>query len=339
MNIVFTGGGTGGHLVIAKSLAIQAKSRGHNVIFIGSTKGQDRDWFGDGELFSDRYFLETTGVVDKRGLAKFASLFKIFKALSTSLKIFKQHKIDVVVSVGGFSAAPASIAAIISKKPLYIHEQNAITGKLNKILKPFAKRFFSSYEGERKYDYPVNEQFFKDARVRSELKTIIFLGGSQGAKYINDLALQIAPFLDEKGIKIIHQCGVRDEERVKEAYKNMAIEAEVYGFHKNLSSLLARADLAVSRSGASTLWELTASGLPSFFIPFAHAAADHQYHNAKYILEQNAGWCEREGDEVIERLKEAIESDLKSKSLSLKELIKNDGAMEIISSIESDFIK
>ncbi len=337
MNILFCGGGTGGHLVIARSLASLAKERGHTVTFIGSQKGQDRTWFSDGKLFSDSYFLDTTGVVDKRGFGKIASLLKIIKAVFSSIKIMRDLKIDAVVSVGGFSAAPAAIAAILMRKKLYIHEQNAVVGKLNKLLRPFSYRFFSSYESFS--SYPVDAKFFTNAKERESIETIIFLGGSQGAKYINNLALQIAPILTQKGIKIIHQCGVNDEERVRNEYKNLGIDAEIYGFYNDMPSLLKKADIAVSRSGASTLWELTASQIPTFFIPFAHAAADHQYHNARYIIEQNAGWCEREGDGVIDRLLEVLDSDISSASRELKNLIKPDGAMEIISTVESDFIK
>lgn len=335
MTLIFTGGGTGGHLVIALSLAQAAKARGHKVVFIGSMSGQDRQWFEHGTVFEETYFLETTGVVNKKGLGKLTAMWKIFKAVIKSARIIRTLRADAIVSVGGFSAAPAAIAAITMKRPLYIHEQNAVTGKLNTLLRPYAKGFFSSYEtGEGHCDYPVNELYFQQARTRTQVKTVIFLGGSQGAKFINDLALQCAPWLREKEIAIIHQCGASEEERVRHAYHELGIDAEVYGFTTQIAQLIEKSDFAVSRSGASTLWELCAARVPAFFIPFPHAAADHQFHNARYIVEHNVGWCERQGEGILPKLQEAISSDIQSKSEALSRLIAGNGAQHIIELVE-----
>jgi UDP-N-acetylglucosamine--N-acetylmuramyl-(pentapeptide) pyrophosphoryl-undecaprenol N-acetylglucosamine transferase len=335
VNIVFTGGGTGGHLVIALSLAQIARERGHRVMFIGSTSGQDCQWFGNSTLFDEVHFLETTGVVNKSGFGKLGALWKVFKAFLSSRELIGGFSADAVVSVGGFSAAPAALAAVISKIPLYIHEQNAVTGKLNKLLRPYAKRFYSSYEeGENHCDYPVNPLYFERARIRDRVKTVIFLGGSQGAKFINDLALEIAPWLNSGGIHIIHQCGLKEEERVKETYRTLGIEAEVYGFTTQIPELCEKSDFAISRSGASTLWELCAAKIPAFFIPYPHAAADHQYYNARYIIDHGAGWCERQSDDLVLKLQEAILSDIRSKSERLGYLIAPNGALHIIESIE-----
>lgn len=335
MNLLFTGGGTGGHLVIALSLAEAAKARGHRVVFVGSTSGQDRQWFGESTLFESTHFLETTGVVNKRGFGKLGALWKILKAVITSKELIQEFQADAVVSVGGFSAAPAAIAALITKTPLYIHEQNAVTGKLNRLLRPYAKGFYSSYEeGENHCDYPVNERYFQNARIRETIKTVIFLGGSQGAKFINDLALEIAPWLDYRKIKIIHQCGIKEEERVRAAYHAMGINVEVYGFTTEIVELIGRSDFAISRSGASTLWELCASNVPAFYIPYPSAAGDHQYHNARYIIDHDAGWCERQNDGLVSILQEAINSDIRPKSERLRDLIRPNGAESIIKKIE-----
>jgi UDP-N-acetylglucosamine--N-acetylmuramyl-(pentapeptide) pyrophosphoryl-undecaprenol N-acetylglucosamine transferase len=335
MNLVFTGGGTGGHLVIALSLAQAAIARGHRVIFIGSTSGQDRQWFSDSIIFEETHFLETTGVVNKKGLGKVVALWKVFRAVLRSREIIRNFKTDTVISVGGFSAAPAAIASLSLRTPLFIHEQNAVTGKLNSLLRPYASGFYSSYEeGENHCDYPVSEFYFNNARLRCDVKTIIFLGGSQGARFINDLALEIASWLSEKGIAIIHQCGASDEERVRHAYKSLGIDAEVYGFTNKIAQLIERSDFAVSRSGASTLWELCASRVPAFYIPYPNAAADHQYHNARYVIDHDAGWCERQGEGIEAKLKEAIMSDIRVKSEMLGKLILPDGAKKIIEKIE-----
>lgn len=335
MKFCITGGGTGGHLSIADALCSAAVQRGHEVIFIGSTSGQDRMWFEEHSSFSHVYFLGTSGVVNKKGLAKVKALYKVFKAVLQSRKILKKHHIDAVISVGGFSAAPAAFASVITGRPLFIHEQNAVVGRLNSILRPRAKVFISAYEKDSPIQgYPVKELFFNSARVREKLETIIFLGGSQGAKAINDLALHVSTLLKQRGIKIIHQCGERDYERVKQEYEKLGVEVELYSFTKDMPSLISRADLAVSRAGASTLWELCANGLPAFFVPFPYAAGDHQFYNADFIVKEQMGWCERESDDLDKKLLAVLDEPLHGKSKKLIEHSHRDVADEMIKLFE-----
>jgi len=337
MKICITGGGTGGHLMIAEALVEAAVIEGHEAIFIGSTHGQDRKYFEFHSSFSHVYFLETTGVVNQKGFGKLKALWKIFKAFLTSRKLLKKHQIQATYSVGGFSAAPASFATLSRFIPLFIHEQNAVNGRLNALLKPFASRFISAYdENSSIKGYPVKEVFYKNARERKELKTIIFLGGSHGAKAINDLALSVAHKLQKKGIKIIHQAGESDFERVKKEYEEMGIEVELYSFTKELESLISRADLAVSRAGASTLWELTANGLPALYIPYPYAAADHQFYNAAFIVKNELGWCEREGEGLRSKLISILKEDINQKSKALLEYTTKDVAKKMIKDMESN---
>lgn len=337
MRFVITGGGTGGHLVIAAVLQKALTEKGHEAVFIGSTSGQDRMWFEKGSGFEHTYFLPTTGVVNQKGFGKAAALWRILKALLDSRRLLLKHDASGVISVGGFSAAPASLAAIVLRTPLFIHEQNAMTGRLNTLLRPYAKLFFSSYdETSPVTSYPVDKLLFEKARVRTDLKRVIFLGGSQGATYINDLALSIAPLLKERGIAITHQCGERDFERLQEAYAEQAIEVELVAFTRDLPALLEKSDLAISRAGASTLWELCANGLPAFFIPYPYAAGDHQYYNAQFIVEKGLGWCERQDGGLEERLMAVLDEELETKSRGVMELIRPDGANRIIETIESE---
>lgn len=317
--------------MIAESLLEAAVAEGHEAIFIGSTHGQDRKYFQEQSAFSHVYFLETTGVVNQKGFAKFRAIFKIFKAFLKSRKILKQHQIKATYSVGGFSAAAASLASLSRRVPLFIHEQNAVTGRLNSLLKPFARGFISAYDDSCHIKgYPVKNIFYKSARLREALQTIIFLGGSHGAKAINDLALTLAKELEKRGIKIIHQAGENDYKRVKSEYEKLGIAVELYAFTKELPGLIARSDLAVSRAGASTLWELTTNGCPAFYIPYPHAAGDHQFFNAKFIVEHDLGWCERESEDLKVKLVAIIESDLRDKSKRLLEYSQKDVAKKMI---------
>ncbi|SMP87066.1 UDP-N-acetylglucosamine-N-acetylmuramylpentapeptide N-acetylglucosamine transferase [Epsilonproteobacteria bacterium SCGC AD-311-C15] len=334
MKLCITGGGTGGHLMIAQALVEAAVSDGHEAIFIGSTSGQDRKYFEQHSFFSHVYFLETTGVVNQKGFGKFKALWKVLKAFFISRKLLKKHNIQATYSVGGFSAAPASFGTLSRFIPLFIHEQNAVEGRLNSLLKPYAKRFISAYDKNSLIKgYPVKEVFLKNARVRSELKTIIFLGGSHGAKAINDLALSVAFKLQKRGIKIIHQAGENDYERVKKEYEDKGVEVELYAFTKELATIIPHADLAVSRAGASTLWELTSNGLPAFYIPYPHAAGDHQFYNAKFIVDNNLGWCERESENLKSKLVAILNENLQQKSEGLLEYVSKDVASRMIKDV------
>lgn len=340
MKLCITGGGTGGHLMIAQALSEAAVTDGHEVIFIGSTSGQDRKYFEHHSKFSHVYFLQTTGVVNQKGMGKIKALYKVFKAFLQARKILKKHKVQATYSVGGFSAAPASFASLSLFIPLFIHEQNSVEGRLNSLLKRYAKSFISAYDKDSPVQgYPVKEYFYKNARVRDELKTIIFLGGSHGAKAINDLALSVAHKLQKMQITIIHQAGEADYERVKKEYEKLGVAVELYAFTKELPELITRADLAVSRAGASTLWELTANGCPAFFIPYPYAAGDHQYHNAQFLVKENLAWCERESENLKSKLIKVLKNpELKEKSQKLLEFSTQDVAYAMIKDVEAKIL-
>ncbi|WP_096017192.1 undecaprenyldiphospho-muramoylpentapeptide beta-N-acetylglucosaminyltransferase [Campylobacter lanienae] len=331
--IAITGGGTGGHLAIAKAFANELNSRGIKAIFIGSSSGQDKMWFENSDIFEATYFLNSSGVVNKRGFGRLKSLINILNLAFKCKRIFKFHKVSSVISVGGYSAAPAAFGAIIWGKKLYIHEQNAVIGRLNLILKPFAREFFSSYF-EPKFDYPVDEKFFKISRIRKNLNTILFLGGSQGANFINNLALNLAKDLDKNGIKIIHQCGQKDYETIVEKYKELNIKAEIFAFSKDIDLFMSRADFCISRAGASTIWELCAASLPTLFIPFPYAANNHQFYNAKFLNDQNAAMVLRENEIDNKNLLNIIYNlNLEDISQKLINLLNKNGSKVIIDRI------
>ena len=336
-NIVITGGGTGGHLKVAKAF-IDELSDNKNIkpIFIGSLNGQDKRWFENYEKIKHTYFLNTRGVVNKGLWGKVKALVKIFAETLKCCILFIKNDVKIVISVGGFSAAPATFASIlIPGCKLYIHEQNSYMGKLNKITSKFATEVFSSYFNSKIKDYPVSSEFFTNQRVREKVKTIIFLGGSQGAVAINNFAISVAKDLQNQGIKIIHQTGGNDFNRVKEEYKKLDIEVDVFDFTNNIVAKMSEADFAISRSGASTLWELVAIGLPTLFVPYPYAAQDHQYGNAEFLKEKNLAFLVREKELNKDILFDAINSDIKFISENLTTLISTNATKKIIDFILS----
>ena len=328
-----TGGGTGGHLAIVR--AVKEELRGRELVYVGSSSGQDRKWFGQDEDFAARYFLDTRGVVNQGVLGKVRSMGMVAGATWRTRRILKEHKAAVVFSVGGYSAAPSAFAAKLLGIPLVIHEQNAVPGTLNRILRPYADLFISSFEESSPVRaYPIRSVFFEKARVRKELRTILFLGGSQGAVAINELALELAPALRARGIRILHQAGERNLESVRSQYGEMGIEAELFGFSDRIPESMERADFAVARAGASTLWELAANGLPTLFVPYPYAAGDHQYHNAEFLARRNMAWVLRESELEAGKVLDLMKQDLSIPSRALIEFTPRDGSRKIAEVLE-----
>jgi UDP-N-acetylglucosamine--N-acetylmuramyl-(pentapeptide) pyrophosphoryl-undecaprenol N-acetylglucosamine transferase len=326
--IAITGGGTGGHLVIAKAIKEELNKREIKPIFIGSSYGQDKAWFENDDGWQEKYFFDTSGVVNKKGIKKVLSLSNILKYSFKTREIFKKHNINRVFSVGGYSAAPASFGAVFFKRALFIHEQNAYMGKLNRVLSPFAKRVFNTFLYND--PYPVRNEFFDKARVRKEIKTIIFLGGSQGAKAINDFAMQVAK---TKKYKIIHQTGKKDYERCAKFYKENNLEVDCFDFSLNLVDKITKADFAVSRAGASTLFELSANQIPTLFVPYPYAAANHQYYNAKFLADKNLAFLRFQNELNLDVFNEI--EDIESISHKLKEINSINGVKVIVDEVLS----
>ena len=309
MKVVITGGGTGGHLSVASAFIDEFKNRGFVCVFVGSKGGQDRAFFENDNRLEKKIFFDTQGVVNQKGFKKIQSLFAHLKALKEANKILKLEKPDFVLSVGGYSAAPCAFGAVFNKIPLIIHEQNAKIGRLNQLLKNRARIFFSSYEESSPCKfYPIKQDFFKNARVRSEVKNILIMGGSQGARALNNFALSFACDLKEKKIRLFHQCGKNDFENLQKEYSALNLKLKIFdsmeekdladlefdvglfAFSKIMPKVMNLCDFAISRSGASSLWELCANGLPALFIPYPYAASNHQYFNAKFLEDKNIGF-------------------------------------------------
>lgn len=355
MNVAITGGGTGGHLSIARALGQECVRQGINTFYIGSTKGQDREWFDNLESpFKQAVFLESTPVVNKNFFGKWSALAQNITESLKAKRLLKENDIKACISVGGFSAATGSFGAIFGGIPLFIHEQNACMGSLNKLLKPFSKKFFSSFSFSNATltSYPINESFFTTQRIRQEVKVIAFFGGSQGAKAINKLALTLASLLKQKNIRILHQAGKLDYENTKESYrtqgfsladsfedfKNGNKDLFVFDFSSEMPGLMSLADFCISRSGASSLWEIASNGLPALFVPYPHAAKNHQYFNAKSLAKDSLAllYTQDELEQIKPEalLEKILTTKLSRISESLINTTKNDGATQIIESIK-----
>lgn len=356
MTLAITGGGTGGHLSIAKALGLQANKMGIEVIYIGSTLGQDRDWFEKSPIFSHKYFLQSKSVVNKPHIFKLLAFLHNILLAKKSIKILRSHKVDALISVGGFSASSSSFASLMLKIPLFIHEQNASAGSLNTLLKPFCSIFFSSfkYKNALLVPYPVEEVFFNNYKITTKIESILFLGGSQGARAINNYALLNIKKLNEKGIRVIHQCGKNEFLKVKDEYEKLGIDFVIldsldsttskdvnilFPFTHNLSSFIKASSFCISRCGAGSIFELCASGVSALFIPYPYASKNHQYFNAKALVDEGLALLCEEKDLLIFELDSIFSLNLEHISKGLKEYNKPDGAKQILQQITQKLSK
>ena len=299
MRLIVTGGGTGGHLfpAIAVACGVRRRDPASEILFIGTGRQIDNRVLAG--LGFSREILSFSGVKGLGLSGALRSALRLPQALYTAVKIIKRFRPDLIFAVGGYVTGPVLLAAKLLRVPICIHEQNSVPGLANRLAGKIADRVCISLPckppfAEKKTvltGNPVREEILVAAREKSVLgdkaSTLLILGGSQGAHRINARMLEAASSLQKQGetIHIIHQAGRTDEEMVRRGYEKLGIEAEVADFYTDMAELYGRADLVVSRAGATTLAELAVMGLPALLIPYPFAADDHQTTNADYYVQ------------------------------------------------------
>ncbi|HHB77309.1 MAG TPA: undecaprenyldiphospho-muramoylpentapeptide beta-N-acetylglucosaminyltransferase, partial [Desulfobulbus sp.] len=303
MRLIVTGGGTGGHLFPALAVACGVRRQiiGSEVLFIGTGRQIDAQALADFDF--SRKVINFSGVkgLGMSGLLHAASRFP--QALIQSLLIIRKFRPDLVFGVGGYVTGPVLLAAKILRVPICIHEQNSVPGLANRLAGRLADAICISLPCNPPFvkkktvmtGNPVREEILEAASHQKDVSddfvvTLLVLGGSQGARRVNALIFEAVKILRAEGaeIRIIHQTGINDEEAMRAGYEKIGVRAEVAAFFADMADLYNRADLVVSRAGATTLAELAVMGLPAVLIPFPYAADDHQTTNAGYYVEGGA---------------------------------------------------
>ncbi|MEE1339164.1 MAG: undecaprenyldiphospho-muramoylpentapeptide beta-N-acetylglucosaminyltransferase [Succinivibrionaceae bacterium] len=300
--ILVMAGGTGGHIFPGLSVASElSKNKEFEVLWLGA-KNRMEATLVPKHGFNIEY-VNVSGLRRFGILHKINSLFKMGIAVFRAIGIIRKFKPDVVLGLGGFASAPGGIAAKICGVPLIIHEQNAVAGLTNKILFKLASKillgFPGSFSGEKVLyvGNPVREEvidlnkslpkYFRD----DELK-ILVVGGSLGAQALNEnLPMALKKSLDAyPGIKITHQTGKGNAEKVLESYKDLGISGfvDVKEFIFDMAKAYKEHDLIICRSGALTVAEVEAAGIPAIFVPLPTAVDDHQTKNAKFLADAGA---------------------------------------------------
>ncbi len=302
---VIAGGGTGGHVTPALALGEELRARGVEVIFIGSEKGLENKLVPDAgfELLS----LPAQQMMGRSRLAQLRAALQLIPSTLRALRILRARRAKLVLSVGGYAAVPSSLAAALLRIPLALVEPNAVPGRANRLAARLAGRIFLGFESATSKlgkasassqlhvtGVPLRKALMKTFSgsprrkpPHSPLRLLVF-GGSQGARQINDAVLAALPHLDAQQIRIFHQTGPADEARVRAGYSAAGFDAEVVPFEPNMPSRYRWADLALCRSGALTVSELSLAHLPAIFVPYPYAADDHQRANALELVEAGA---------------------------------------------------
>lgn len=296
MKILLACGGTGGHIFpgIALAEALEKKISGVEVVFVGSPRGLENKI-----LAKTKWRLAMIAAptfADKKGVQKLQSLMAFPKALWTARGLLKEERPALVVGVGGYTAAPVLMMASLGRIPTFAIEPNIVPGLTNRLLKFFVQKVFVAFPGMEKYfgkkarltGVPVREGLLSLPKKSTPgaRHQVLILGGSQGARFLNETLRQALPYLKDvkDRLHFIHPVGPKfDLGLYKQAYAENGISAEVYPFIEEIGAFYARADFVIGRAGAGTVAELMALKIPSLLIPYPYAQGGHQEAQARYL--------------------------------------------------------
>lgn len=302
MNVVIVTGGTGGHVypAIALAEALCRRDPATSVTVVGTGRRLEQTMMA-GTSWKN-VTLRVRGVVGRGVTAMVSALLALPGAVWHSVRVLRAAKADLVIGTGGYTSPPVVVAASLLGVPRAIVELNAIPGLANRVLGPLANRVFVSCDRAAEYfpadrvvvvGTPVREAFAASPPESGSgrIHTILVCGGSQGAQTVNAAvveAVQASSMIRER-VTMIHQTGSDDVHRVAQAYRHMGVAGEVVPFITDMAQALRRADLVISRCGASALAEIAACARPSILIPFPRATHNHQEWNARVVEQAGAG--------------------------------------------------
>lgn len=317
--ILIMAGGTGGHVFPGLAAADYFSQHGVDVHWLGTSRGLESKVVPAKGI--PLHLVDIGGVRGKGKKTLLQAPFRILKAIRQSSRIIKEINPDVVIGMGGFVSGPGGLAAWLKRKPLVIHEQNARAGMTNKILAKFARKVLQGFPGA----FPDSAKVVTIGNpVRAEIENVtdpaqrltghgkacrlLVLGGSLGAKAINDLLPKTLAGIDPAHRpEIFHQTGERSFDETKMLYETNQITAKVVPFVEDMAGAYSWADIVICRAGALTVAELCAVGLGAVFVPFPYAVDDHQTENAKFMVNKDAAMCVQQKDLTPALLTDIVE--------------------------------
>jgi len=300
--VVIAAGGTGGHVIPALAVADELRKRDIPVVWLGTQAGLESRLVPAAGI--DIRWISVAGLRGKTILQTLVGPLKLLRSCVQSISLVYSLKPRAVLGMGGFVSGPVGIAALILRKPLVLHEQNAVAGMTNHHLSRFAHLVFAAFPGafgqkvkEKVVGNPVNKTFEELASATRQDTTqesnvvpfrILVVGGSRGARTLNEVVPLAVAQLDAQ-VVVRHQAGMQDSQLVRSRYQSLSkAECTVSDFIDDMADAYQNADLVICRSGAMTVTELSALGLASILVPFPYAVDDHQTKNARYLSSSGA---------------------------------------------------
>ncbi len=298
--VMVMAGGTGGHVFPALAVAEELRRRGHQVCWLGTP-----DSFESRLVPKHGFPMELIRIRGLRGNGLAGWLlapFRLLRACGQALTALRRWRPAMVLGMGGFASGPGGLVAWATRRPLVIHEQNAVPGLTNRWLARLASRVLEAFPGSfpparraRLTGNPVRPEIAAlaepEARFdgRGGRPRLLVLGGSLGAQALNEaLPAALARLPQPARPEVRHQAGRGKEEAARAAYAEAGVEAEVVPFLDDMAAAYGWADLVVCRAGALTVAELAAAGVGAVLVPYPHAVDDHQTRNARYLVEGGA---------------------------------------------------
>jgi len=300
--LVLAGGGTGGHVypMIAVADAVRALAPQVRLVFVGTERGMET------RAVPERgYELELMRVLPIRGGGVLGAVRGVARAAGSvpeARALLKKLQPRAVFSIGGYAAGPVSLGARSLGIPLALMEPNSVIGLANRLIAPFVQRAYTAFpESERHFEpslvlragVPIRGGFEPVPYTpRLDAPRILVLGGSQGAKSLNEAVPRALAHL-ASNVRVTHQCGAAHEADARRLYAGLGLEAraQVLPFIADMPQALAEADLVIARSGASAVSEICAVGRPSLLVPYPFASGDHQRVNAESLVREGAALC------------------------------------------------
>ncbi|MGC1457840.1 MAG: undecaprenyldiphospho-muramoylpentapeptide beta-N-acetylglucosaminyltransferase [Steroidobacteraceae bacterium] len=316
--VLIMAGGTGGHVYPALALARLLRRRSQPVLWLGTRKGLEARVIPAEQIPIE--WLSVGGLRGKGWMTLLAAPFRLVLALWQALQVMRRHRPLAVVGLGGFVTGPGGVAAWLTRRPLIIHEQNAVAGFTNRCLAHIADEVLEAFPDSFKHTVraqtignPVREDIAAAASPQMRFAgrhgaiNILVFGGSQGAVRLNTVVpLALAQLTPGQHVNVRHQAGARWLEAALHNYAQSGVRAEVTAFIEDMAEAYGWADLVICRSGALTVCELAAVGVASILVPYPAAVDDHQTANAAYLVDHGAALLIADRDLTPQRLAEAL---------------------------------
>lgn len=343
--VLIMAGGTGGHVFPALAVADELRSRGVPIVWLGTQNGIEARVVRQAGYQIE--WLSITGLRGKNTATLLLAPFRLIMACAQAFRVLWQRKPSVVLGMGGFTAGPGGLMAWLMRRPLLIHEQNAVAGLTNRILAHLASEVLEAFPRTFKrktttVGNPVRREInqLSDPQQRLGSHTgalrILVIGGSLGAVRLNEVVPEAVAGIDSGARpEILHQTGRANLDTTRAAYQRYGVEARIEAFIDDMADAYGWADLVVCRAGAMTVFELAAAGVGSILVPYPHAVDDHQTANAEYLAGRGAALVRQQDELSAEWLADTISrltrqrDTLVNMAMAARNLAKPEAANEV----------